>query len=58
MCSPPGVFEFENFAAGTKAVMDAIVQVTAAGATTIIGKLLDAVLGFSWLNGFCDYLLF
>jgi phosphoglycerate kinase len=34
---PPGVFEFEHFAAGTKAVMDAIVQVTAAGATTIIG---------------------
>lgn len=34
---PPGVFEFENFAKGTKAVMDAIVQVTASGATTIIG---------------------
>lgn len=34
---PPGVFEFENFSKGTKAVMDAIVQVTASGATTIIG---------------------
>lgn len=34
---PPGVFEFEHFAKGTKAVMDAIVQVTASGATTIIG---------------------
>lgn len=34
---PPGVFEFEHFAAGTKAVMDAIVQTTANGATTIIG---------------------
>jgi len=34
---PPGVFEFENFAKGTKAMMDAIVQVTKSGATTIIG---------------------
>ncbi|CAB4005686.1 phosphoglycerate kinase 1 [Paramuricea clavata] len=34
---PPGVFEFENFAIGTKAVMDAVVEVTKAGATTIIG---------------------
>ena len=35
--SPPGVFEYENFASGTKAVMDAIVKTTADGATTIIG---------------------
>jgi phosphoglycerate kinase len=34
---PPGVFEFEHFSSGTKAVMDAIVKTTAAGATTIIG---------------------
>lgn len=34
---PMGVFEFENFAHGTKAVMDAVVAVTATGATTIIG---------------------
>jgi len=34
---PPGVFEFENFSSGTKAVMDAIVKTTADGATTIIG---------------------
>jgi len=34
---PPGVFEFEHFAHGTKAVMDAIVKTTAGGATTIIG---------------------
>lgn len=34
---PAGVFEFENFAAGTKAVMDAVVKATKAGATTIIG---------------------
>jgi len=34
---PPGVFEFENFAKGTKSMMDAIVAATAAGSTTIIG---------------------
>ncbi|KAG6578205.1 phosphoglycerate kinase 1 [Phytophthora cinnamomi] len=34
---PMGVFEFEAFAQGTKAVMDAVVQATEAGATTIIG---------------------
>uniref|UniRef100_A0A914DCD6 Phosphoglycerate kinase n=1 Tax=Acrobeloides nanus TaxID=290746 RepID=A0A914DCD6_9BILA len=32
-----GVFEFENFANGTKGVMDAVVDVTKTGATTIIG---------------------
>jgi len=34
---PMGVFEFDNFAKGTKGVMDAVVEATAAGATTIIG---------------------
>ncbi|XP_071787635.1 phosphoglycerate kinase 1-like [Asterias amurensis] len=34
---PVGVFEFENFAAGTKAVMDSVVLATEKGATTIIG---------------------
>ncbi|KAF2367425.1 Phosphoglycerate kinase [Trinorchestia longiramus] len=34
---PCGVFEFEKFAGGTKAVMDLVVAVTQAGATTIIG---------------------
>ncbi|KAA0197948.1 hypothetical protein HAZT_HAZT000567 [Hyalella azteca] len=34
---PCGVFEFEKFAGGTKAVMDLVVAATAAGATTIIG---------------------
>jgi phosphoglycerate kinase len=34
---PVGVFEFDIFAAGTKAVADAIVEATKAGATTIIG---------------------
>jgi len=34
---PCGVFEFENFAHGTKAVMDAVVSATAAGTVTVIG---------------------
>lgn len=34
---PMGVFEWDNFAAGTKGIMDAVVEVTAKGATTIIG---------------------
>jgi phosphoglycerate kinase len=34
---PMGVFEFPKFAAGTKAVMDAVVDATKAGALTIIG---------------------
>lgn len=34
---PPGVFEFDNFSAGTKAVMDSVVKATEGGAVTIIG---------------------
>jgi len=34
---PMGVFEFENFAAGTKGVMDAVVKATGTGSVTIIG---------------------
>ena len=34
---PMGVFEFPAFAAGTKGVMDAVVQATRDGAVTIIG---------------------
>lgn len=34
---PAGVFEFDNFAKGTKAIMDAVVNVTSGGAITIIG---------------------
>lgn len=34
---PAGVFEFENFAGGTKALMDAVVAATADGACSIIG---------------------
>jgi len=34
---PAGVFEFENFATGTKSLMDAVVAATQNGCTTIIG---------------------
>ena len=34
---PAGVFEFDAFQAGTKAMADAIVQATAEGAITVIG---------------------
>ena len=36
-CSPAGVFEFDNCANGTKALMDAVVAKTADGGITIIG---------------------
>lgn len=42
---PPGVFEFEKFAHGTKAVMDAIVSATKAGACTIIGEYIATKAG-------------
>merc|ERR1719305_403276 len=34
---PAGVFEFENFSQGTRALMDSVVSLTAAGGVTIIG---------------------
>jgi len=34
---PMGVFEWDNFETGTKSLMDAVVEATAHGATTIIG---------------------
>jgi len=34
---PMGVFEMASFEKGTKSMMDKIVEVTAAGATTVIG---------------------
>ncbi|VDD94634.1 unnamed protein product [Enterobius vermicularis] len=34
---PAGVFEWDNFAAGTKAIMDAVVKATQDGSVTIIG---------------------
>ncbi|XP_063955574.1 probable phosphoglycerate kinase [Lytechinus pictus] len=36
---PVGVFEFEKFSTGTKSVMNAVVEATKKGTTTIIGKL-------------------
>lgn len=35
---PVGVFEWEKFAQGTKALMDKVVEVTSKGCITIIGK--------------------
>lgn len=35
---PAGVFEFDNFSRGSKAVLDSIVMATEKGATSIIGK--------------------
>ncbi len=34
---PAGVFEFDKFAQGTKAIMEACVEATGKGATTIVG---------------------
>lgn len=34
---PPGVFEFSQFAAGTKALMDSVVEATKHGSITIVG---------------------
>lgn len=34
---PVGVFEWEKFAKGTKALMDAVIEATKQGATTVIG---------------------
>ena len=35
-----GVFEFEKFASGSKAILDAVVMATEKGATSIIGMSL------------------
>ena len=37
--SPMGVFEFVDFANGSKAMLDAVVMATEKGATSIIGQL-------------------
>lgn len=34
---PPGVFEFDNYATGTKSLLDAVVKAVEGGATAIIG---------------------
>lgn len=38
---PMGVFEFDNFATGSKAILDAVVMATERGATSIIGQSLS-----------------
>jgi len=45
---PLGVFEFEKFAAGTKAAMDAMVKVTTTGAVTVIGGGDTATAAAKW----------
>jgi phosphoglycerate kinase len=45
---PLGVFEFEKFAGGTKAAMDAMVKLTATGAITVIGGGDTATAAAKW----------
>lgn len=45
---PAGVFEFEKFADGTKALMDAVVNVTQNGTVTIIGGGDTATCAAKW----------
>lgn len=45
---PAGVFEFENFAQGTKCLMDGVVEATTRGAVTIIGGGDTATCAAKW----------
>jgi phosphoglycerate kinase len=45
---PVGVFEFDKFAAGTRAIMDAMVAATARGAITVIGGGDTATAAVQW----------
>ncbi|KAI8055271.1 phosphoglycerate kinase [Syncephalis plumigaleata] len=45
---PPGVFEFDNFAKGTRAVLDAVVEATQNGATSIVGGGDTATVAAKW----------
>src|SRR5262249_4104417 len=45
---PIGVFEMDRFAAGTRAVMDAVVAATARGAVTVIGGGDTATAAVKW----------
>ena len=57
--SPVGVFEFEKFANGTKAVMDAVVMATEKGATSIIGQSLHTLnYYYQYFNDFTKTLYF
>lgn len=42
---PVGVFEWDNFAKGTKSLMDNVVEVTKKGCVTIIGKRGPSLVG-------------
>ena len=48
---PPGVFEFSNFANGTKSLLQAVIDATAKGATSIIGKQFRKCFCFLFLGG-------
>ncbi|EPB85810.1 phosphoglycerate kinase 2 [Mucor circinelloides 1006PhL] len=48
---PSGVFEFDAFANGTKAVLNAVVEATKEGATTIIGGGDTATAALKWGAG-------
>ncbi|PVU96003.1 hypothetical protein BB561_001467 [Smittium simulii] len=45
---PCGVFEFDKFAVGTKGVMDAVIEATKSGATSIIGGGDTATAAAKW----------
>lgn len=45
---PAGVFEFDKFAEGTKAVLNAVIEVTKNGATTIVGGGDTATVAAKW----------
>ncbi|KAI8370485.1 3-phosphoglycerate kinase [Radiomyces spectabilis] len=48
---PTGVFEFEKFANGTKSALDAVVEATEKGATSIIGGGDTATAALNWGKG-------
>ncbi len=45
---PSGVFEFDAFAEGTKSVLNAVIEATKEGATTIIGGGDTATAALNW----------
>jgi phosphoglycerate kinase len=47
-CRPPGVFEFENFSKGTKAVLDYVVEATSRGTVSIVGGGDTATVAAKW----------
>ncbi|CEG84744.1 Putative Phosphoglycerate kinase Pgk1 [Rhizopus microsporus] len=48
---PSGVFEFDAFASGTKSVLEAVIEATKEGATTIIGGGDTATAALKWGAG-------